>query len=408
MSSQQVSVHQEHTSTVSVKSKAILFIIGIIFIAANLRAPLTSVGPLVAPIRDSLGISNTLAGTLTTVPLLAFALLSPFAPKLSRKFGMETVLFTSLILIAVGITLRTLQSVWTLFGGTVLLGLGIAFGNVLLPSIIKQRFPKKIGLMTGVYAVAMNLCAAIASGLSVPVSSKIGWHGALGYWGFIAFIAILFWIPQIRTLKIKAETKTNQQSSVNLWKSGLAWQITLFMGLQSLIFYTIVAWLPEILKEQGVSSNSAGWMLSLMQFAIIPFTFIVPIIAGRMKNQLALVVLTALFFIVGMFGVLYGSVALIPLWIIIIGIAGGAAFSLAMMFFSLRTRSTHEAAELSGMAQSFGYLLAAIGPTLFGILHDLTHSWTLPLWMLIIASFLILVSGMSAGKDQFVKVKHDG
>lgn len=143
MSSQQVSVHQEHTSTVSVKSKAILFIIGIIFIAANLRAPLTSVGPLVAPIRDSLGISNTLAGTLTTVPLLAFALLSPFAPKLSRKFGMETVLFTSLILIAVGITLRTLQSVWTLFGGTVLLGLGIAFGNVLLPSIIKQRFPKK-------------------------------------------------------------------------------------------------------------------------------------------------------------------------------------------------------------------------------------------------------------------------
>ncbi|MGG4511825.1 MFS transporter [Heyndrickxia sporothermodurans] len=399
----QVSVHQEHQQTkISVKSKTLLLIIGIIFIGANLRAPITAVGPLISSIRDSLGISNILAGTLTTVPLLAFALLSPFAPKLSRKYGMEGTLFVSLILLTAGIVLRTIPGVGTLFAGTVLVGLGIAICNVLLPSVIKHKFPQNLGVMTGIYAVSMNLCGAIASGLSTPISLKIGWHGALGYWGLFALISILFWIPQIRSRQKPMKKESEKKQSINLWKSKLAWQVTIFMGLQSLIFYTIVAWLPEILVQQGVSSNSAGWMLSLMQFAVIPFTFIVPILAGRMKNQLLLVAITGVLFIAGMFGILYGSEALIPLWVIMIGIAGGFAFSLAMMFFSLRTRSTHEAAELSGMAQSFGYLLAAAGPTLFGILHDTFHSWTMPLWMLIIVSFLILVTGISAGKKGYV------
>jgi len=400
---QQGTIQQDHR--VDVKPKVLLLIIGIIFIGANLRAPLTSVGPLIPSIRESLGISSTLAGALTTVPLLAFALLSPFAPKLARRYGMESVLFLSLILLTIGIILRPLSGVGMLFSGTIFLGLAIAVGNVLVPSIIKQYFPKSVGTMTGVYSVSMNLCGAIASGLSIPISSKsgLGWQGSLGYWGIISIIAILFWIPQFRSNRNQAINVSEKPQSVNMWKSGLAWQVTVFMGLQSLIFYTIVAWLPEILQQQGLSSSTAGWMLSLMQFAVLPFTFIVPILAGRMKNQYLLVTITALLFVIGMIGILYGNLSLIPFSVILLGIAGGCAFSLAMMFFSLRTKNSYQAAELSGMAQSFGYLLAAIGPTLFGVLHDITHNWAVPLWMLVIVSVLIFISGIGAGRNKYIQ-----
>ncbi|KQL52260.1 transporter [Heyndrickxia shackletonii] len=398
---------QQEQTKLDVKPKVLLLIIGIIFIGANLRAPLTSVGPLVPSIRESLGISSTLAGALTTVPLLAFALVSPFAPKLARRFGMESVLFLSLILLTIGIILRPLSGVGTLFTGTIFLGLAIAIGNVLVPSIIKQNFSQSVGTMTGIYSVSMNLCGAIASGLSIPISSNsgFGWQGSLGYWGIISIVAILFWIPQIRAKRKQDIRVSEKQQSVNIWKSGLAWQVTVFMGLQSLIFYTIVAWLPEILQQQGLSSSTAGWMLSLMQFAVLPFTFIVPIIAGRMKNQYLLVTITALLFIIGMIGILYGNLSLIPLSVIFLGIGGGCAFSLAMMFFSLRTKNSYQAAELSGMAQSIGYLLAAVGPTLFGVLHDITHNWAIPLWMLVITSVLIFISGIGAGRNKYIEEK---
>lgn len=400
---QQETIQQEPLK-VDVKPKMLLLIVGIIFIGANLRAPLTSVGPLIPSIRESLGISSTLAGALTTVPLLAFALLSPFAPKLARRYGMETVLFFSLILLTIGIVLRPLSGVGMLFTGTIFLGLAIAIGNVLVPSIIKQNFPENVGAMTGIYSVSMNLCGAIASGLSIPISSKsgFGWQGSLGYWGIISIIAILFWMPQIRLRRKQIMKVSEKTKSVNMWKSGLAWQVTVFMGLQSLIFYTIVAWLPEILQQQGLSSSTAGWMLSLMQFAVLPFTFIVPIIAGRMKNQYVLVTITALLFIMGVIGILYGNLSFIPLSVIFLGIGGGCAFSLAMMFFSLRTQNSYQAAELSGMAQSIGYLLAAVGPTLFGVLHDITNNWIMPLWMLVVASALIFISGIGAGRNKYI------
>lgn len=384
------------------KPKLILLIIGIICIGANLRAPLTAVGPLITAIRHSLGLSNTLAGMLTTVPLLAFALLSPFAPKLSRRFGMEAVLFVSLIVLAIGVVLRPLGGVGTLFTGTILFGMAIAVCNVLLPGLIKQNFSQNIGIMTGVYSVSMNLCGALAAGFSVPISSlsSLGWHGSLGIWGAVAIVAVIFWIPQLRTRHEPPAPKSIGQQQVNMWRSALAWKVTCFMGLQSLIFYTIVAWLPEILGQQGISSSTAGWMLSLLQFSVLPITFIVPIIAGKMKDQRLLVAITSLLFTIATVGILYGSVTLTPLWVIMLGIAGGSAFSLSMMFFSLRTHSTHQAAELSGMAQSFGYLLAAIGPALFGVLHDVTHSWTISLWMLIIVSVLIFVFGYGAGKEK--------
>ncbi|MFE4813296.1 CynX/NimT family MFS transporter [Peribacillus simplex] len=398
--------NQLEQTKMDIKPKVGLLIIGIILLGANLRAPLTSVGPLVTSIRDNLGISNTLSGSLTTLPLLSFALLSPFAPRIARRFGMELTLFLSLILLTIGIGVRSVGGVPTLFIGTILIGLAIAIGNVLLPSLIKHNFARNIGLMTGTYAVSMNLCGAIGSGISIPLtsSSGLGWAGALGCWGILSLITVFLWMPQLRRpFKSGKDVQTAQKDrKINLWRSGLAWQITFFMGLQSFIFYTVITWMPEILEQKGLNADEAGWMLSIMQLAVIPITFLVPILAGRLQSQRLLVVPPVVFLIVGIFGILYGSTLFIPVCMILIGIGVGTVFSLSMMFFSLRTQSTHEATELSGMAQSFGYLLAAIGPVLFGLLHDITHSWTVPLLMLAAISALIFIVGMRAGNNEYV------
>lgn len=381
-------------------------ILGIIFIAANLRAPLTSVGPLVSVIRENVHISNTLAGLITTVPLIAFALLSPFIPKLGRRYGIERIILISLIVLTMGIAVRSLSGVVTLYVGTAVLGFAIAICNVLLPSLIKREFPQQMGTMTGVYSVSMNLCGAIASGISVPlaVGAGLNWQGALGVWGILSVISILLWVPQLKApakpAAVASSAGSNQQ--INIWRSPLAWQVTLFMGIQSTIFYVLVAWLPEILKGQGISSSQSGWFLSILIIASLPFAFIVPVIAGRMPNQRLLVIITTILLLIGTLGLLYSSIHLFAFWVIILGIGVGFAFGLSMMFFGLRTQSAHQAAELSGMAQSIGYLLAAIGPALIGYLHDATHGWSVPLLMLVGASALLGMVGLGAARNQFV------
>lgn len=385
--------------------QTIMLVIGIILIGSNLRAPLTAVGSLVPFIRDDLQISNALAGTITTLPLLAFALLSPFAPKLAKRFGVEKTIFFSLIFLTIGIIIRSLVGVGFLFSGTILIGLAIAIGNVLLPGFIKLNFPLGIGLMTGIYAVFMNLFGALASGISVPLTNwkNIGWQGALGFWSILAVLAILLWIPQLFNKKLpKDDTVQIIDQPKSIWKSGLAWKITIFMGSQSLLFYTLMTWLPEILHLKGYSSSAAGWMLSLLQFALIPITFIIPVIAGKVKNQQFLSTLTAILFLIGILGLMNGGNIIITLSVILIGIAGGSAFGLAMMFFTLRTKDSKQAAELSGMAQSFGYLFASIGPVLFGGLHDLTQSWTIPLIMLMGVAVVIFIVGLGAGKSEYI------
>ncbi|NYF24445.1 CP family cyanate transporter-like MFS transporter [Sporosarcina sp. JAI121] len=379
---------------------------GIIFIASTLRAPLTSVGPLISSIRDSLAISNVLAGFLTTIPLLAFALISPFAPKIARRFGLELTLFGSLILLTSGIIIRSLGTTSNLLLGTFLLGLAIAFGNVLLPGLIKLNFPLQMGLMTGIYSVSMNLSASIAAGASVPLAhgARLGWEGALGIWALLSFIALLIWLPQLKHKKLAntPELSSEKPQSISLWRSPLAWGITFFMGFQSLIFYTTSAWLPEVLKAQDLDADSAGWMLSLLQFSQLPITFIIPIIAGKVKDQRLIVIAVTVFYLMGYGGIFAGATSFTPFFMIIIGIAGGASFGLAMMFFTLRTRTPNEATEMSGMAQSFGYMLAAIGPVLFGFLHDFTSGWTVPMLIILVSSVILFLSGMKAGKNAFI------
>ncbi|WP_338706140.1 MFS transporter [Bacillus altitudinis] len=387
-------------------NKKILTVVGVILIAANLRAPITTVGPVLSSIRDDLGISNTLAGAIPTAILLTFALFSPFAPKITRRFSMEFLLFMSITLLLVGIGIRSFGRVDTLFIGTIIIGSSIAICNVLLPSFIKHHFATKLGLMTGLYAVSMNLFGAIGSGISAPISSSLGfgWSGSLGCWGILTLLTMIFWVPKLRNNQESLDffRKENKKRPISLWRSKLAWNVTLFMGTQSFVFFTVISWIPEILETKGLNANEGGWMLSLMQLSMLPVTFIVPILAGRFSKQQILVWISFLLLVVGLMGILFGVSFLIPLWMIMIGIGIGMAFSLAMMFFSLRTKDTQEAAELSGMAQSLGYLLAAIGPILFGWLHDITYHWTVPLFMLIFISVIILITGVNSGKNVYV------
>lgn len=387
---------------ISKSAISIITILGVILVASNLRAPITSVGPLVPYIKSDLGISNTLAGMITTLPLLAFALFSPLVPKLSNKYGIKRTIFVSIIFIGVGVAIRTTFGAAGLFAGTIIMGLAVAVGNVLIPSFIKQEFPDHIGTATGIYTVSMNTFGATASGVSVPIAMKIGWNGSLSIWISLCIIAIVLWIPQLKNSKgetIKTETKAKK---VNLWKVPLAWQVSIYMGLQSLIFYSMVAWMPNILMEYGLDSSTSGIMLSVLQISMIPVTFIVSIIAGRKSSQRNLVIIGGICALIGILGILSGNTKFIYLWVIMLGVGGAIMFGLSMMFFNLRTRNADEAARLSGMAQSVGYLLAAFGPIMFGVLHDMTNSWNTPLIALLVLLAICFVSGLGASRNKFV------
>lgn len=395
--------HSLDQSAYNNKNLKWLLIIGVILVGANLRVPLTSAGALVSFIRDDFGISNALAGAITTLPLIAFALLSPFAPKLAGKFGMERTIGISLVLLFAGILIRSAGGIELLFFGTLLIGLAIAIGNVLMPGIVKMNFPLQIGLMTGLYAIVMNVFGALGSGLSIPIASSgnFGWTGSLLVWGVLTLVTIVIWLSQLKKSR-PPENSSVQATSGSLMRSSLAWKITLFMGAQSLIFYTLITWLPTILTANGYDIHLAGWGVFIFQFASIPFTFIIPVIADKMKNQVLIALAASGMIIVGILGLLAGLTQLTLLWIVLLGMGNGSAFSLSMMFFTLRTKDGYQAAELSGMAQSFGYLLAAFGPVLVGGLQDITGSWTLPLLLVTLAAAVMLITGIAAGKNRQV------
>jgi len=396
-----------------VKKKTIL-ILGIILIAFNLRPALTALGPLVSLIRADMDLSNSVIGLITALPLITFAVFSPLVPRISYQLGNERTLFLGLLLLLLGILIRSIDIVPVLFAGTVLVGLGIAICNVLLPALIKGKFPNRVGLMTSVYSTAMTIFAAIGSGISVPlaVGLNLGWQGALACWAILAGAAIVVWLPQLRKQEekpiIKEKTAKHKKpkerpSELKLWRSSLAWQVTVFMGLQSLSFYITVAWLPEILHSYGIDISLAGWLLFFMQFAGIPATFVVPLLAERFRNQQKIVMVIGLLYLVGFGGlIVYRHIVMLTICIVLLGLSQGACISLIFTLFVLRTTNAQQAAALSGMAQSIGYILAAIGPSVIGWMFDLTHSWVTPILSLMVISVLITIAGLGAGRNCYV------
>lgn len=381
-----------------------LLILGIVFIALTLRSPLTSVGPIIADIKDSLGISNVVAGFITTIPLFAFAIVSPIVPKIARKISIEKSLMFATIILALGILLRSFGTITMLFLGTALIGIGISFGNVLLPGLIKLKFPLKVGIMTAIYTVAMNSSASLAAGVSYPLSTfDFGWQGSLGIWIIFAILAVLIWLPQTKNVQIeKAPTLLQNHEKKPMWRYPLAWVIMIAMGFQSMIFYTTAAWIPEIFKAQGMSAGQGGAMFSILQISQIPMTFVTPIIASKLKNQRPIVLFFGFLYLIGFVGLLMGWTDYSVLWMICIGLAGGSSFSICMMFFSLRTKDAFESADLSGFAQSLGYLCAAVGPVLYGYLHDKFNSFDTANSMYIIIVLIATTASYIAAKNRYV------
>ena len=381
-----------------------IVLVAIVLLAANLRPAITSVAPLIERIRADAGVSSGVAGLLTALPLLAFAALSPVAPRLARRFGAERVLIGSMLALCGGILLRSSGTgAATLLAGTAVLGAAIAAGNVLLPGIVKEKFSGRIGAATGAYTVAMGTSAAIAAGASVPLTRLLGpgWQAPLALWAAPALLAAVAWVPLLRHggQDPEPQGQTRAATAAGLWRSSLAWQVTAFMGLQSLGYYATLTWLPEILREGGTGAEAAGWLLALSQAVAIPAMFVAPVAAGRRPSQRGVVAASVALIGAGVLGLLLFGAGGGVLWVTLLGLGQGACFSLALTLFALRAADPEQATALSGMAQSFGYLLAALGPPLFGFLRDATGSWTLPLALLLVITACLLAAGLGAGRD---------
>ena len=379
-----------------------LLILGIVFVALNLRPALAGVGPLVGLIRQSTGLSNSMLGLLTSLPLIAFGVVSTLTPLFTRRFGVSGTLAGALIVLAIGIYIRSLPSIAALFMGTALLGVAIALGNVLIPGLVKRNFPHKSGLVTSLYSGFLGVGAAVAAGISLPLADKLdsGWRGSLGVWSVLAIISFFVWLPQVWRIKKSPNNRSFKMAMKNLGSSNLAWKVAMFMGLQSFGFYVILAWLPEILQSRGFDSVYSGWMLSLSQATGILGSLFIPIIAGKRKDQSRVVWVLVAIESVCIAGLMLPQIGLVPVWASLIGFALGGTFGLALLFIVLRSDDSETATELSGMAQSVGYFIAAIGPIIFGSIFDITHSWMYPLGLLFVVAFLKLYMGLGAAKDK--------
>ncbi|UTR12044.1 MFS transporter [Evansella sp. LMS18] len=405
---------QPLTKDRSIETNKVLLIIGILIVAVNLRPAITAVGPLISDIRTDMGITNGVAGIITTLPLLAFGVFSLAAPRLGYRFGNEMMIFAGLFTLLFGIIVRSTGFTATLFLGTAFVGIGIAIANVLLPSIVKTKYPGKIGLITGAYTTTMSAFAAIGTGVSIPLATglNLGWEGALLFWSGLAVIGLVLWFPQVRearSAKEKADAAGKNKSKLpvpgtTIWRSSLAWQVTLFMGLQSFLFYGLITWLPVILHNSGgLPLSFSAWVVSIMQIAGLPMTFLTPILATRLKNQQGIVTMIAGLYVIGFIGLLVSEATwLFVVSAILIGLAQGSSISLALTMLGIRAANGKQAAELSGMAQSVGYGLAAVGPIIIGSILDITASGTIAVYVFIGVAVLKLFAGLGAARDRTV------
>lgn len=382
----------------------LLLAVAVVLVALNLRPAITSVGPLLGEARASLGASATWAGVLTTLPGLSFAAAGLAAPWLARRVGMAAAIGIALTVLACGLVLRVLDGPLVVLGGTLVATAGIAFANVLIPVVVKSSFPARIGLMTGVYTASLQAGGALGSAATPPLDSALGgWRPALAGWAVLALVALVVWAVATRggAMRSAGTPRAGDGPRRSLLRSPLAWTVTLFFGLQAFLAYVVMGWLPEVLMDAGVSKGNAGLLLGVLSLIAVPISLTVPALAARQGSQSGWIVGLGVFGLSGLFGLLLAPGAAPLLWTLLLGL-GMSVFSLALTTIALRARTSAETAQLSGMAQGFGYLLAALGPFMFGLLHDLTGGWTLPFVMLIVALTIQLVAGWIAGRPRYV------
>jgi CP family cyanate transporter-like MFS transporter len=380
--------------------------IAIILVAANLRPAVTSMGTLLDQVRSGLGASSAWASVLTTVPTLCFAAAGLVAPWVRRRIGVVAAIGAAMLVLAAGLALRVVSGQAVMLAGTFVACVGIAIGNVLIPVVVKESFPARVGLLTGVYTAALQGGTAAASAVTPSLEHILqGWRGALGIWSGLALLAMVTWLAAARlSSRDRRDDERGERPesrSGNLLRSPLAWQVAALFGLQSFIAYIVMGWLPQVFISAGVDRQTAGLLLGVTTVVAVPASLTIPPLATRHRRQSGWIIGMAVCGIVGVFGLLLAPAALPVLWSILVGV-GVSVFSMVLTLFSLRTRTATDTARLSTMAQAIGYLVASLGPLTFGLLHGITGSWTLPLVMVLVVSGLEIVAASLAGRDRYV------
>lgn len=383
-----------------------LLLLGLVLVALNLRPALSSMAPVLGQVSEGLGLNASQAGLLTTLPVLCLGLFAPLAPVLARRFGSERVILGILATLALGIVVRSSLGATGVFLGSLMAGASIGIIGVLLPGIVKRDFPQHAGTLTGVYTMALCLGAAMAAGATVPLAQHFNdsWALGLGFWMLPALLAMLVWLPQARQghglHKVAYRVR-------GLWRDPLAWQVTLYMGLQSSLAYIVFGWLPSILIGRGLSPTEAGLVLSGSVIVQLVSSLSAPWLATRGKDQRLAIVLVMLITLTGLFGCLYAPLSGLWGWAVVLGLGQGGTFALALTLIVLRSKDAHVAANLSSMAQGVGYALASMGPLAVGLVHDLTGGWAAVGWIFAVLGVGAIVFGLGAGRALHVQVSSE-
>lgn len=376
------------------KKQSLFFVPGIILIGVSLRTPFTVLPIILGDISQGLGVEVSSLGVLTSLPLLMFTLFSLFSTRLAQKIGLEHLFTYSLFFLTIGSLIR-LINLPLLYLGTLMVGASVAVINVLLPSLIQANQPKKIGFLTTLYVTSMGIATALASYLAVPITQASSWKGLIILLTLLCLATFLVWLPNHR-YNHRLAPQTKQKSQIKVMRNKQVWAIIIFSGFQSLIFYTVMTWLPTMSIHAGLSSHQAGLLTSILSLISIPFSMTIPSLTTSLSTRNRQLMLT----LVSLAGVVGISMLFFPInnfiyWLaihLLIGTATSALFPYLMVNFSLKTSAPEKTAQLSGLSQTGGYILAAFGPTLFGYSFDLFHSWVPSVAALLLIDILMTVA----------------
>jgi CP family cyanate transporter-like MFS transporter len=387
----------------SVRASAVL-LLALAIAALTLRTPIASVPPLLDGIREEYGLSTTAAGLLVALPVLCLGAGASFGPPVARRLGDMRGLAACTTASGLGCLLRAAPGPVALYAGTVAAALALAIAGALLPGVVKRINPARAGTLTGVYVMLLVAGTAAASGLAVPLDDALGGgvRPALAVWALPALAGGL--LLALRREAVKPPAGGAPAASLRgwIWRDSVAWQVTAFLTLESIVFYSLLSWLPSIAQSHGVTAATAGAALSVFSVVGIPASLLVPVLAERRRRQSGLLAAMTLVSIAGLVGLLASPAHPLFLWAVILGLGQGGAFGLAMTLLVLRAPDSSSAAELSGMAQTAAYLLAAAGPFALAILHDATGGWTWPVAVVLVVCAGQLACGLAAGRDRFV------
>ncbi|MEV1021789.1 CynX/NimT family MFS transporter [Streptomyces sp. NPDC050264] len=386
-----------------------LVTVGIVLAALNLRPAITSLGALLEEVRDGLGMSGSLAGLLTSVPPLCFAIFGVMAPRLARRFGAGAVVCAGMVAIAAGLIIRpyTGNTVGFLIASALAL-MGIAVSNVLMPVIVKRWFPDRVGSMTGLYSMALALGTSLAAAATVPLTDALGgkWQTGLSMWAVLGVAAVLPWIPLVRAKGAApaepARSATGADDGLRITRSRTAWALAVFFGLQATAAYITMGWMAQIFRDSGVSASTAGVLLAVVMAMGVPLAFVIPRVAARLPSQGPIVITLGMCGLAGYAGLYFAPASGAWAWAVLLGISN-CAFPLALTMVGMRARTGAGVAKLSAFAQSTGYLISIPGPLLVGVLYQHSGGWGVPIALMAALMVPQIVVGVLAGRNRTVE-----